>query len=96
MSGDPHTEHGFVPHRIKWTEETIRRFWDGAASLPEYTGKYFSREAGDAVLAVFSAFVPLGGLCLTSVQARVFSLRSFSREVCRAPPATNRLVRFSK
>ncbi len=52
------------PHRFVWSNDSISRFWNGLADVSEYCGQYFSRDAGEAVLSVCSAFVPLQGSVL--------------------------------
>ncbi len=60
----PTKEQGFVPHRLEWTEDVIRRFWDGLASMAEYAGQYFSRDAGQVVLNLCSTYAPCDGSIL--------------------------------
>jgi 2-polyprenyl-3-methyl-5-hydroxy-6-metoxy-1,4-benzoquinol methylase len=50
-----------MPHQVSWTPERVARIWGYYARSPAYTGLYFSRHAGGAILDRVARQIPLRG-----------------------------------
>ncbi|WP_291270794.1 class I SAM-dependent methyltransferase [Geothrix sp.] len=51
-------------HQLEWDEETIRRFWDFAATRESWQEDYFSYQSGTGIVGVLKALTPLAGRVL--------------------------------